>query len=59
VFSGDIPHLQPERESLLRLLVMTGNLEQAVSQEGDDAAMVRWAELPVDGQAEHVPLEGL
>jgi hypothetical protein len=38
---------------------MAGDLEQAVAQEADDAAMVRWSELPIDGQAEDVAVENM
>ena len=59
VFTGDIPHLKPYFEPHRWLLGMTRDLEQAVAQEVDDAATLRWAELPVDGQAEDVAGEGM
>jgi hypothetical protein len=59
VFTGDIPHLKPYFEPHGWLLGMTRDLEQAVAQEVDDAATLRWAELPIDGQAEDVAVEGM
>jgi acetyl-CoA carboxylase carboxyltransferase component len=42
-----------------RLLGLTRDLEQAVAEEVDDAAMGWRAEVPVDGQAQDVAVEGL
>lgn len=36
---------------------MPGDLEQPLAEEEHQPGIVRWAELPVDGQAEQVTLE--
>src|SRR3954467_1214949 len=59
VLRGDVPHLQPERQTHRWLLGLTGDLQQPVSQEEDDPRTLWRAELPVHGEAEDVAVERL
>ena len=43
VFPGDVPHLQPQLKARTYLFGLAGDLEQAVAEEVDDTAVVRWA----------------
>ncbi len=56
---SDIPHVQPERQTHRWRLGLTGDLQQPVSQEEDEPRSLRWAELPVHGEAEDVAVERL
>src|SRR3954471_8306871 len=58
LLGGDVAHLEPEGEPARGLLGLAGDLEQAAAQEVDGAGVLRRAELPVHGQAEHAAVEG-
>jgi rhodanese-related sulfurtransferase len=56
---NDVADLEPQRHPAHRAVGAAGHLEQSVPGEEDQSRLLRRAELPVHGQAEDVPVEGL
>lgn len=60
MLGADVADLEPQRDRLTRRCGRpSADLEQAVAEEEHQPGGVRVAELPVDGQAQHVPVEPL
>src|ERR1700712_1216038 len=57
---SDVPDLQPEADRPVGRAgrrAGTADLQEGRSEEEDRAGMLRWPELPCDGEAQHVPVE--
>src|ERR1700690_597456 len=60
MFSVDIPHLKPEHHRVTGgASRVPGNFQEPRAEKEDHPGLGRRAELPVDRQAQHIPVEML
>ena len=60
MLGADIPDLDPDHHRMPgRASCMPGDLEQPLAEEEHQPGIVRWTELPVDGQAQDVAVEAV